>query len=477
MWKQMDSTVDGIVDRVVTGARVMKSMIGDYMPSKQPGGNVMDYLPTETTRIKYIIRNPHTKETKVIRVRPSKKVVKLMAMTPKPLMQEKPKAIPMLDPEKLRQLEREQELIAEGRFPKRDEKKSSYSTIRSEKYSHTKNDDQYVTHDNEEIISSKIKEFNESWKPVYKLGDPPAGFTTSKPIMMSALHTSVVGEFLPKPQKQVYEPLVSNDFPEEEPKKTHTYEVTEYTAEESVVQPYEHDYYNIRNQPVTNQVTSSLERESFTKYSSVTTESPNTITQIENDIDLKLQRAEYRAQRGFLPSRGNYRSNGDTTTTTTSTSTTTTEEPNYPAIFLRKYRNRPDTVYNPKEHLLNKSTDLSHESSNWIPSNATYSSQKGRSTAYHIGLINASQKTKSQKWPPDLENTFLNSSPVKSQYEVSSTTETTHLQDLTTESIRNTNSRKNVRLKTDQYSSDTSLKYKSFRQRGSIKYGDKLLVD
>ncbi|TMW42265.1 hypothetical protein DOY81_012655 [Sarcophaga bullata] len=320
MWKQMDSTVDGIVDRVVTGARVMKSMIGDFMPPKPPGGNVMDYLPTETTRIKYIIRNPHTKETKVIRVRPSKKVVKLMAMTPKPLMQEKAKAIPMLDPEKLRQLEREQELIAEGRLPKRDETKSSYSALRSEKYRDTKNDDQYLTHDNEEIIRSKIKEFSESWKPVYKLGDPPAGFTTSKPIMMSALHTSVVGEFLPKPQKQVYEPLVSNDFPRRK----------------------------------------NLKR--------LTPMNPNTITQIENDVDLKLQRAEYRAQKGFLPSRGNYRLNGDTTTTTTSTSTTTTtEEPNYPAIFLRKYRNRPDTVYNPKEHLLNKIGRLSHESSNWIP--------------------------------------------------------------------------------------------------------------
>ncbi|XP_046811611.1 uncharacterized protein LOC124421005 [Lucilia cuprina] len=507
MWKQMDSSVDGFVDRVVTGARVMKSMIGDFMPPKQTTSNVMDYLPTETTRIKYIIRNPHTKETKVIRVRPSKKVVKLMAMTPKPLMSDKPKfmhinepehvadklksmnmkdaehvtekfkSMYMINPEKLRQIEKEQELIAEGRLPMKGGARPNYMAYRGEKLKDTKDVDMDLHSDNG-IVRGRIQEFHDSWKPVYKVGDTPTGFTTFKPFMMSALHTSVVGELLPEPQKQVYEPLTSNDFPEEEPKKSHTYEVTEYTAEESVVQPYTHEYYNQRNP------TSS--RGSYIKHSPVTTESPNIITQIEDDTATKPYRIEYHSQRGFLPSRGNYRINEATSTTTTTTTTepttttTTTEEPNYPAIFLKKIRNRPNSNYNSKVQQRSKQPELPLDNS-WIPSNVTYSSHRDKHISpYHQPLTsNNAQRTKSQKWPPDVEETYLNTE-ISLSYDISTTTEVPHLQEYTTQSIHSSsNSRKNVRLKTHHHFSPSfnESKHRNVRQRGSVKYGDRLEIE
>ncbi|XP_065366803.1 uncharacterized protein LOC135959713 [Calliphora vicina] len=469
MWKQMDSSVDGFVDRVVTGARVMKSMIGDFMPPKQSSSNAMDYLPTETTRIKYIIRNPHTKETKVIRVRPSKKVVKLMAMTPKPLMTEKFKSMYMMDPKQLRKLEKEQELIAEGRVPMINEARPSYMSFRTGKQRDAKDVD---FHSENGIVTGRIHEFHDSWKPVYKIGDTPTGFTTFKPFMMSALHTSVVGELLPEPQKQVYEPLTSNDFPEEEPKKSHTYEVTEYTAEESVVQPYTHEYYNQRSP--------SSSRGSALKHSQVTTEIPNVITQIEDDTDTKPYQVEYRSQRGFLPSRGNYRLNEETTTTTTTPTptTTTTEEPNYPAIFLKKMRSRPDSNYSPKAQQRSKPPELSIENS-WLPSNTTYTSQKAREIPFHQPLtsINTGQRTKSQKWPPDVEDTYLNSESLSS-YDISSTTEAPTLQEFTTQLIQaSSNSRKNVRLKTHHYPSFNEPKHRNVRQRGSVKFGDRLEIE
>lgn len=533
MWKQMDSTVDGFVDRVVTGARVMKSMIGDFMPPKPATSNAMDYLPTETTRIRYIIRNPHTKETKVIRVRPSKKVVKLMAMTPKPFMVDKPKAMQMnepdhmpekqtsgymstmeymtekpkiihmnerdhmtekikpvqmkypdhmseklkpsymLDPAKLRQLEKEQELIAEGRIPMIKAVKPSYMAFRAEKYGDAKDAEVNFNND-DDILSGKIKEFNGSWKPVYKLGDAPAGFSTARPYMMSALHTSVVGELLPEPQKQIYEPLTSNEFPEDESKKSHTYEVTEYTAEESVVQPYAHDYYKQQNP--------ASPRASSLKQSIVTTDNPNVIEQIEDDTTTKPYYSEYRSQRGFLPSRGSYRTNAETTTSTTTPTTTTTteEEPNYPAAFLKKMRNRPDGNYNSKILQHNKSPEEPLENS-WIPSNTSYSSQKNKQIPYHQHLKSANnvQRIKSQKWPPDVENVYLKPEPsLTYDVSVSTTTEVHTHQEFTTLSPSITsNSRKNVRLKTPHYSTFTEPKHRSVRQRGSIKYGDKLEIE
>ncbi|KAM7343085.1 uncharacterized protein ACRADG_010232 [Cochliomyia hominivorax] len=545
MWKQMDSTVDGFVDRVVTGARVMKSMIGDFMPPKPVASNVMDYLPTETTRIRYIIRNPHTKETKVIRVRPSKKVVKLMGMTPKPLMVDKTKSmnmneadhmtekqklvymndnehitnkfntihmndhanmkdkeklihmneadhaknnlktfhikypehitekvntILMINPEKLRQLEKEQELIAEGRLPMNNGAKSSFITLSAENSKDAKNVNiQFNTDD--DIVSGKIKEFNESWKPVYKLGDTPAIFSTVKPYMMSALHTSVVGELLPKPQKQIYEPLTSNEFPEEDPKKSHTYEVTEYTAEESVIQPYTNEYHSQRN-PTSSRVLSI-------KHSQRTTQSPNIVKQIEVETTAKPYYFDYQSQRGFLPSRGNFKVSVETSTTTTTPNTTSTseEEPNYPAAYLKMIRNRPDSNYNSKVQHLTKSEETTVEN-NWIPSNATYSSQKHRQIPYHQHLTSVTtvQRTKSQKWPPDVQDTYFNSSQ---SYENSNpTTEIVVEQDASTHtSLSSSKSRKNVRLKNYHHSSITEPKHRSVRHRGSVKFGDKIEIE
>ena len=67
-----------------------------------------------------------------------------------------------------------------------------------------------------EIISGHISALDESWSPI--TGFAPAGFTTSKPFPVSELHTNIA---LKSPS----------------PSKYNSYEVTEYSPEESVNNP------------------------------------------------------------------------------------------------------------------------------------------------------------------------------------------------------------------------------------------------
>uniref|UniRef100_A0A1I8NS46 Uncharacterized protein n=1 Tax=Stomoxys calcitrans TaxID=35570 RepID=A0A1I8NS46_STOCA len=478
MWKQMDSAVDGIVGRMVSGARVMKGMIGDFTPhnAKQgPGANALDYLPTETTRVKYIIRNPHTKETKVITMRPSKKVVKLMAMTPKSPINEKPKTTYVLDAGKLRQLERDQELIAEGKMPAKHEERP-FSSMQMD--SSPRGKAQGLLHTEDDIVRGTGglggSDFNESWKPVFK---QPT--THNARPAMSPLHTSIVGELLPQPQKQVYRPSYESEEEEQDEqdsRKPHMYEVNEYTAEESVIQPLTHEYHSYKNAPVS----------AFTLKGASHRRPHETQNEITHEQTEHIP--EYRAQRGFVPSRNSYRTNFDNSTvasdtTITTTTTTTTEEPNYPASFLKRYREKQQTRSRPKDLMLDDT---------WLPSNVSYSNINPKSTVYHQTL--PSPRIKSQKWPSETEET-LNT---ESSHEVVVVTESllsplhayeSHTSTPLVSSVRNTSphSRKNVRLKTHQAtttvvatssgaggSSNDYPRHRNSRHRGSIRFGDKL---
>ncbi|XP_073844484.1 uncharacterized protein isoform X2 [Musca autumnalis] len=579
MWKQMDTTVDGFVGRMVTGARMMKGMIGEFIPQQQLGkqnsGNALDYLPTETTRIRYIIRNPLTKETKVIKMRPSKKVIKLMAMTPKPILAEKTKSMYILENGKLRQLEKEQELIAEGKLPAKHEERMPGSR-RKPNATSTRG------HHREQLQNAEIvngvglggQDFGENWKPIFK--DPPENHLNVRPSMMSLLHTNIVGELLPQPQKQVYDPKYESiDYEEMERErereferdrnKAHTYEVTEYTAEESVMQPLTHDYYSYTHVPIsglTLRGVGSAQREPLTTtteapseknkneeethdfysyrhvpvaslslsqrglgnhYTATPKEAPHAEEEEHKEVEEasseKVQITEYRTHRVPPPptrggSSSNYRYHAETTTSLPST--TTTEEPNYPPAFLKKMRERPDSLYVVKpQQPRNKPKELVLENT-WIPSNVSYETNnyhhnKPAAAAYPHTL--SSVRIKSQKWPPDVQETHNSDSSNHHATEVASASSPGYESNTLSSSssaLRNTgnHSRKNVRLKTHEggnsspissHTSTSSLssspssgttsasssgtsnieyhRHRHSRHRGSIRFGDKLETD
>ncbi|XP_075166742.1 uncharacterized protein LOC142238895 isoform X2 [Haematobia irritans] len=480
MWKQMDNAVDGIVGRMVSGARAMKGMIGEFSPhnAKQGyGGNALDYLPTEMTRVKYIIRNPHTKETKVITMRPSKKVVKLMTMAPKSPMSEKPKTKYMLEGGKLRQLEKEQELIAEGKIPTKHEDRPP-KAMQMDSYSAAKGKTRDYSTSEYDIVKGTGglggNDFGENWKPVYK--DPDA--LSARP-SISPLHTSIV-------EAEDEEEEEGGGEGEEEEKsndrrKPHMYEVNEYTAEESVMQPLTHEYHSYKIAPLSAFTLKGVSHQHLS-------ESKNEVAHKNLEkISEKGFSTEYRTQKGFVPSRSSYRSSMETTTaasvtTTSEATTTTTEEPNYPASFLKRYREKQKLRSRPKEIELDNS---------WLPSNAsTFSSGSSKPAIYHQTL--SSPRTKSQKWPPDVEDTL---NPESSQeVAIAAESPNSHLQDYDphTKTFHNssTQARKNVRTKnytdtTDIASSSNASntnshkeynRHRISRHRGSIRFGDKLEV-
>ncbi|KAM8713469.1 hypothetical protein ACLKA7_013737 [Drosophila subpalustris] len=347
MWQQMDNSVmGGLMGRMFKGpARAMKSMFGDLLPSTAGyAKSMMDFLPTETTRVKYIIRDPHTnKPMKIIKMRGAhKKLVKMMRPLPKPAVTE-----PSLQQyeNRMRQLEKEQEMIVEGKVPM-----SSDEALMDKYFNSPKSHSTLSNSNSNEIISGKIMEY-QSWKPVYKSGEHPTSFVTSRPQPLTRLHTNIVAshenygggnhEMLPKPEKLVLQRPnlkgneaeaeaaededINDDFEQVEDdnelakqKGQHQYEVTEHTGEASgevhQMAPMEGGFvpshlYHSHSNANSNSNPSPRPRSRF-----VITPRPTS-----------------------------------TTTSTTST-TSTTEAPNYPAGFLKKFRESTKTSNNNNNH-------------------------------------------------------------------------------------------------------------------------------
>ncbi|ALC41783.1 CG30076 [Drosophila busckii] len=312
MWQQMDNSVmGGLMGRMFNGARAMKSMFGDLLPSTAGyAKSMMDFLPTETTRVKYVIRDPHTnKPMKIIKMRGSqKKIVKLIRPLPKPAVTEPSK---LQYEHRMRQLEKEQELIVEGKAP------MSSDEALMEKYFKQK------TRHGNDIVSGKIMEY-QSWKPVYKAGEQPSSFVTVRPQALTQLHTSITSsshESLPKPEKLVahkpeleededddFEQVEDGDMNNENElgRPMHQYEVTEHTGEASgevrALAPLEGGF-----------------------------------------VPSKLQSSNQHAPRPRTRI-----ISSSSSTTTSSPSSSTTEAPNYPAAFLKKYREHEATAAPPK---------------------------------------------------------------------------------------------------------------------------------
>ncbi|XP_052840193.1 LOW QUALITY PROTEIN: uncharacterized protein LOC128254882 [Drosophila gunungcola] len=310
MWQEMNNSVmGGVLGRMFNGARAMKSMLTDLMPSTAGYGqkSTIDFLPTEMTRVKYIIRNPHNnKPMKIIKMRPSpKKVVKLRRPIPKPTVTESSMMITHTahGDHRMRQLEKEQELIAEGKAPMTSDEAIMEKYFKKRPRGGSSN----------EVISGKIMEY-QSWKPVYKAGESPSSFVTLRPQPLTRLHTDISSgdhELLPKPEK-----LVSFEYDREEEEEAenevakqmgHRYEVTEHTGE-----------------------------------ASGEVEAVEAVASMESGF-VPSQGMTFRSQPAPPPQhapRPRHRSPPSSTSSTT----TTTEAPNYPASFLKKFRERELTT-------------------------------------------------------------------------------------------------------------------------------------
>ncbi|XP_064551844.1 uncharacterized protein LOC135437719 [Drosophila montana] len=396
MWQQMDnSLMGGLLGRMFGGGRAMRSMFGDYVHSTANyGKSMIDFMPTETTRVKYIIRDPHTnKPVKIIKMRGSqKKVVKLIRPLPKPVATEPSK---LQYENRMRQLEKEQELIVEGKAP------TSSDEALMDKYYNPR-----ARPSSNEIVSGKIMEY-QSWKPVYKSNEQPTSYVTLRPQALTQLHTHItsshdnhnihgIPELLPKPEKLVgHRP----DFEEEDDfeqvedenelsKQTgHQYEVTEHTGEASgevqSLAPMEGGFVPSKlyhNHPSSQYISSSSSSSSSSQ-----------------------------AQR---PRSHSMSSSGSPTSTTT-----TTEAPNYPPAYLKKYRER-EAANNAKAH--SKSRPKQHKeqilTENSHPSNVSFAmsslrarlqeqqrqtKQEERDAEMEAALVEAMQ---GDKWPAEVQH-------------------------------------------------------------------------
>ncbi|XP_068147433.1 uncharacterized protein [Drosophila tropicalis] len=311
MWQEMNnSLMGGLMGRMFNNAR---AMLGErFLPSTVGYAKTMlDFMPTETTRVKYVIRNPHTnKPMKIIKMRSPKKVVKLR-MVGKPAVTE---SIPLTYEQRIRQLEKEQEMIVEGKLPATSDEAIMEKYFKKKVKSGTNND----------IVTGKIMEY-QTWKPVYKPGEKPTSFVTVRPQALSHLHTDISSkdhELLPKPEKLVGHheyvkedddvDVIDGDQVENELAKQmgHRYEVTEHTGEESG-----------EIHSVSSMESGFIPIDGYRRTHTVTTSNSPT------------------SSRSTVKSRGR-QSKG-------TSSTTTTEAPNYPPAFLKKFREREAAANKP----------------------------------------------------------------------------------------------------------------------------------
>uniref|UniRef100_A0A1B0BTK4 Exostosin GT47 domain-containing protein n=1 Tax=Glossina palpalis gambiensis TaxID=67801 RepID=A0A1B0BTK4_9MUSC len=241
MWKQMDGAVDGFLSHMISRTRVVKNVVGSSVSKENSTKSALDYLPIETTRVKYIFRNPLTKETKVINMRPSKKFIKFSAFGSNPLAASSYK-VTSISPQKLRQIEREQELIAEGHINKLEDNnfavnRSSANKVPRKKQDHT------ITISRE---NNTIREHTDNWEPIIEPATSHYFSSTFKPSNKALLHTSVVEELPPQPEKFFYSPTQNPNEIKQGNKSiiAHSYEVTENVVEETVNQPVTYDHHS-----------------------------------------------------------------------------------------------------------------------------------------------------------------------------------------------------------------------------------------
>lgn len=249
---------------------------------------------------------------------------------------------------RMRQLEKEQEMIVEGKKPL-----SSDEALFDKYFKHK-------SHPNSnEIVSGKIMEY-QSWKPVYKSHEQPTSFVTPRPQALSQLHTSITAshpagghygghhELLPKPEKLVihrHPPKLEEDEEDDDFEQVeddndlhgplgqqqgqghhqHQYEVTEHTGEASgetqSFAPMEGGFVPSR------------------VYHSA--ESGQQVEQLRQQAPSSNRAPRPRSRAASSSSSGSSEKVYPVTTMSP-----TTEQPNYPAPFLKKYREREAAASN-----------------------------------------------------------------------------------------------------------------------------------
>lgn len=339
LWKQMDGAVDDFLSHMISRTRVVKNVVGSYVSKENSTKSALDYLPIETTRVKYIFRNPLTKETKVINMRPSKKFVKFSAFSSNPLAASSYKVTSM-SPQKLRQIEREQELIAEGHINKIEDNnfavnRSSVNKVPRKKQDHAVT----VSHEN-----NTDHEHTDDWEPIIEPATSHYLSSTFKPSNKALLHTSVVGELPPQPEKFFYSPTQNPNEIKQGNKSviSHSYEVTENVVEETVNQPVAYH----RHSPPYDRHSLPYDRHNPTEFL-LRTGSDVTVTTLHQNANRDFTQRIFERHKEKLHF-------------------TTTERPSYSTMFLDIVRKNSEkssnvTVNLPLENVpsnLNKHVDL-----------------------------------------------------------------------------------------------------------------------
>lgn len=348
----------------------MKHMISDVVPNGQSvlTNKLLDYLPSETTRVKYIIHNPTTKKPmKIVKIRQSKKIVKI---TTKPIITTDSKTVNLykktipkyLNSDQMEKLKKEQELIAEGQLSFKNDDQNNHVSENE-----TKTNEKYSRQANKEITDD-----HNFWLPIFDTGIVGSTYSPLKPNTLSPLHTSFMAETLPKPEKQTSQQSIlsngeqdqHNDHDYQDRKiQSNGYEVTEHIAEESIALP---------------------------------------LTQ-GSQISLRIGTAPSRYAL-IQPTSTAYRDKF----TSIITSTSTEEPPNYPANFLRRFQERlqtatvlpsSNTTSSGPPARLKQRKNSAKLNVNSAPSNISKTRDAFQFRGRFQGMPS---RIKSEKWPPEV---------------------------------------------------------------------------
>ncbi|XP_020716616.1 uncharacterized protein LOC105665307 isoform X1 [Ceratitis capitata] len=461
MWKQMH--MDNLMSDMATGAYAMKHMLSDLVPTAHSvvPRKLLDYLPSETTRVKYIIHNPTTKKpVKIIKLRPTKKVVKIMHKPSgttdlKVVNPHKNGFPPHLSNDQMEKLEKQQELIAEGRLSFKTGDNLLNQISEGEKQA--------------QQTQPEIHEEYNSWLPVLDTGNLASEYPLHKPNVLSSLHTSIMAESLPKPEKQIAEnPIISNDevnqhqnfdildaqdYHDQAP-HSNSYEVTEHIAEESVALPLSQG----------------------------------------SRISVRIGNAPSRfslKQGTNIPNREKF--------STTSTTTTTEEPPNYPPSFLRRFQERSNAVAasaSPTSAIRTKQRKILVEQSDWTPGANIGNSREA--VKLRTRLQGMKPRIKSEKWPPEPLNSSSPTSITHSTPDKFSASDS--FAEINSSIFTTATTTPNSAIETKQLSAKTAsgrlrdqpqspsvkgrqraelpkLQQMRLNNRGSIKFGDKIFLE
>ncbi|XP_054741213.1 uncharacterized protein LOC129246424 isoform X1 [Anastrepha obliqua] len=467
MWKQMH--MDNLVNDMATRAHAMKHMFSDLVPTAHSvlPNKILDYLPSETTRVKYIIRNPTTKKPmKIIKIRPNKKIVKIL---PKPAITldtksiiSKKKIVPTyLSNDQMDKLEKEQELIAEGRLPHKSEDELLNYISEGEKYTQQSN--------------GEVNNQYNSWLPIFDNDDTDYSLSSSKPSVLSSLHTSIMAEALPKPEKQIAELSIPSTIGQDH-QQSHDSQLLQ-------------NYYDDTTQANGYEVTEHIAEESISLP----------ITQ-GSRISVRIGSAPPK----YTLSQPTHITNRKKFSSTPPESVSTEEPPNYPPNFLRRFQEQrsnlasvstsPSTTNSTPALRSNHRKTIAELNADWTPKASNTSNTK-ETVKFRSRLQGMPTRIQSEKWPKEVStlstimhlspddrfSTSENSAEIKSSVFASTTTTTLQAESKQQSAVPLAGRLRKPPLTTSvkirQSAELPKLRDMRVHNRGTIKFGDKIFAE